>query len=366
MLSTIAQEKQLTSKYWFNPGSNREPSDRIVSPPAGSSPDSFESGVFNAASPTPRLSQTQACPPCRHPDLMSPAATLQSTTASTRTRSRPSELSSTTPTLTAYLAAARPLLVLILQIPPRAPSASLRTALLLHLSGDVLHAVPGYAPSPAALRDLLHWLALLDQGWLAVLRAQAWDPLEHRGVPLNSLADADNTTSLAPAEPLSACVPSQTERARLRSLLVTGTSALEEWLASYAPPEDVTEDYGEALARMGLQQGFDELFMGTLGEIGVLRGAEGEHLSVGGLDRLARARSDVHSDLDPAHARFQIPHRAVRDRGSMMCFWISRSDGRLTWYVAADASNDSVTAAELSRGAARDCSVPLRASGLSK
>ncbi|KAA1475854.1 hypothetical protein DENSPDRAFT_883873 [Dentipellis sp. KUC8613] len=203
--------------------------------------------------------------------------------ALTRNLKKRSEPSSATPTLTAYLAAARPLLVLILQIPPRPPSASLRSALLLRLSGDVLHAVPGYAPSPDALRDLLDWFAILDQGWLAVLRAQAWDPLEHRGVPLESIIDAatDSTTSSLPAAPLSACVPSQTERARLRSLLVTGTSALEEWLATYAPPEDGSEDYGEALARMGLQQGFDELFMGTLGEIGVLRGAEGEHLVEG-------------------------------------------------------------------------------------
>ena len=62
----------------------------------------------------------------------------------------------------------------------------------------------------------------------------------------------------------------QTERTRLRSLLVTGTAQLEEWLAG--ADQDGLEGEG-ILERAGLQQGFDDLFERTLGEMGALAGA---------------------------------------------------------------------------------------------
>ena len=62
---------------------------------------------------------------------------------------------------------------------------------------------------------------------------------------------------------------SQTDRTRLRSLLISGTGRLEEWLVELDTGE---QDYAAVLHEMGLQQGFDELFAGTLAEMGSLRG----------------------------------------------------------------------------------------------
>ena len=96
-----------------------------------------------------------------------------------------SDPSSTLTTLAAYLEATHHLLSLILQIPPVDPSAFLRTALILRLTGDVLHPIPDYAPDTATPSLLLAWLTYLDQGWFAVLRAQAWDADACVGCPLS-------------------------------------------------------------------------------------------------------------------------------------------------------------------------------------
>ena len=62
---------------------------------------------------------------------------------------------------------------------------------------------------------------------------------------------------------------SQTDRARLRSIFVTGTSNLEEWLEKGLVVEGA-DDLESALEKLGLQQAFDELFERTLGEMGYL------------------------------------------------------------------------------------------------
>ena len=167
-----------------------------------------------------------------------------------------------------YLRESHTLLSLILQIPPIPPSSSLRVTFLLRLTGDVTEAITGYKPHTDTLHQLLAWLNDLDQGWLAVLRSQAWDtdscvgvdvPREHDG-----LEPPDGDTKSPLSSPMS-----QTERTRLRSLLISGTSRLEEWLVEL---DTCDQDYTTVLQTMGLQQDFDELFAGTLTEMGSLNG----------------------------------------------------------------------------------------------
>ncbi|OCH86184.1 hypothetical protein OBBRIDRAFT_738475 [Obba rivulosa] len=181
---------------------------------------------------------------------------LLDVTRNFKKRSQPE--STTLPTLSSYLTATHPLLSLILQIPPIDPSAALRTTLLLRLTGDVMSAIPGYVPDVQTLPQLLSWLDDLDNGWLAVLRGQAWDPETHTGVD-------PNTT---PATPMS-----QTERTRLRSMLITGTGMMEEWLEGLNMNG---QSYELTLETLGLQQDFDELFSKTLTEMGTLHGNDND------------------------------------------------------------------------------------------
>ena len=149
------------------------------------------------------------------------------------------------------------MLSLILQIPPIDPSAPLRTSLLLRLTGDVLHSIPGYAPDMATLPLLLAWLQDLDGGWLAVLRAQAWD------------ADTNVGRDAVLPDGAGAAPVSQTERTRLRSVLLAGAEGLEEWLERL---DTDGEGFEVVLERVGLEQAFNELFAGTLAEMGSLGG----------------------------------------------------------------------------------------------
>ncbi|KAI0927834.1 hypothetical protein AcW1_005253 [Taiwanofungus camphoratus] len=178
----------------------------------------------------------------------------------TRNYKKRSQPSSTLPSLKSYLIATRPLLSLILQIPPLDPSASLRTSLLLRLTGEIMNSIPGYVPDTQTLAQLLAWLDDLDKGWLAVLRSQAWGPIVRTGTDVT--LPADNSQHSTPA--------SQTDRTRLRSILVAGTSRMEEWLQEI---DMEGQSYELALERLGLQQGFDELFSGTLAEMGSLTGS---------------------------------------------------------------------------------------------
>ena len=145
---------------------------------------------------------------------------------------------------------------MILLIPPVDPSASLRSALLLRLTGDVLNSVPGYTPDEKSLPILLDWLQDLDEGWLAVLRSQGWDPAVRSGIMV--LPDGACPGSL-----------SQTERTRLKSMLVAATELLEEWvelLQTRLGEGDVLDIKTTHSGRL------EDLFSGTLAEMGFLRG----------------------------------------------------------------------------------------------
>ncbi|CCM04567.1 uncharacterized protein FIBRA_06748 [Fibroporia radiculosa] len=179
----------------------------------------------------------------------------------TRNFKKRSHPSTTLPSLSLYLTATHPLLALILQIPPVYPSSYLRTSLLLRLTGEVLSSIIGYVPGASTLAQLLAWLDDLDRGWLTVLRQQAWDPAEHVGVDVDTLNDSDSSRST----PIS-----QTDRTRLRSMLIAGTDQMEEWLSGMDTPE---QDFRSALETLGLQQSFDDLFTRTLAEMGSLDGS---------------------------------------------------------------------------------------------
>jgi hypothetical protein len=161
--------------------------------------------------------------------------------------------------LLSYLDATHVLFSIIMQIPPVDPSTSLRITLLLRLTGDVLGAIPGYNADSPTLEALLAWLRDLDAGWVAVLRGQRWDAPESQAYEI-VLPEGTHSRPM-----------STTERARLRSLIIGGTSTLEEWLSNGG---DATEDLAGALERMGLEQGFDDLFVNTLAEMGALGGVD--------------------------------------------------------------------------------------------
>lgn len=63
---------------------------------------------------------------------------------------------------------------------------------------------------------------------------------------------------------------SQTDRTRLRSILIGGTDRMEEWLANI---DTTDQNFQAALETMGLQMGFNDLFSRTLGEMGSLDGS---------------------------------------------------------------------------------------------
>ncbi|KAF8061764.1 hypothetical protein FPV67DRAFT_1510264 [Lyophyllum atratum] len=182
----------------------------------------------------------------------------------TRGYKKRSEITTHLPTLHAYLDASRHILSLVLQIPPIDPSTSLRTAYLLHLTNDTLISIPGYAPNSQTLPEALDWLDDLDQAWLAVLQAQVWDPSTRAGIDL--YIDAADATAGLKSSPVS-----QTERTRLRSLLMGASAGLEEWLENRKEWEE-DEDVEIMLQRLGLQADFDDLFSRTLDHLGSLGG----------------------------------------------------------------------------------------------
>jgi hypothetical protein len=170
------------------------------------------------------------------------------------------------PTLASYLEANQQLLSMILQIPPIDPSTSLRITFLLRLTGDVMSSILGYPADLATLPGLLEFLDDLDQAWVTVLDSQIWDPNSKAAVDLvvNTGNLNDSNSNRVHSTPMN-----QTERTRLRSLLITGTAQLEEWITGITNEE---EEYQGALERAGLQQKFEDLFMRTLAEMGGLAG----------------------------------------------------------------------------------------------
>lgn len=157
--------------------------------------------------------------------------------------------------MTAYIDVIRPLFTLVLLIPPASSAVHLRASLLLRLTGEFLDCIPGYDPDD--FNTLLDFFGEIDRGWLAVLRSQVWDAAASRGV---------DTTS--DQEPIS-----QTERTRLRSVLLCGTDKLEEWLEGMISLAGEPDSEAEARELEHLRQRFDDLFDGTLAEMGELVGS---------------------------------------------------------------------------------------------
>lgn len=156
------------------------------------------------------------------------------------------------PTLRAYLLATQMLLTLTLQIPPVDLSGMLRISLLLRLTGTVMDDIVGYSPDVTDLIPLLQWLEMLDRGWLSVLCGHAWDPMRGEGVELPE--------QLLDKTPL----PTQTDCTRAHSLLVTGISALENWMEGKNEDEDEEDNLVNDMRRLGHQSTFDELFHRSL------------------------------------------------------------------------------------------------------
>jgi len=186
-------------------------------------------------------------------------------TGAYKKRSQPSI--SKLPTLASYLEANRHVLSLILQIPPIDPSTSLRTTFLLRLTGDVLNSIPGYPADLDTLPDLLEFLDDLDQAWVTVLESQIWDP--NSKIAMNFTVP-DDDLSIDDGHTIHSTPMNQTERTRLRSMLVTGTAQLEEWLTGMVKDG---EEYLNVLEKAGLQQGFDDLFQRALVGIGGFSGS---------------------------------------------------------------------------------------------
>jgi len=172
------------------------------------------------------------------------------------------EPASKLPTLRAYLDAMRSLLALTLQVPPVAPSGMLRISLLLRLTNTVMEDAPGYSPDSTDLAPLLKWLDFLDRGWLSVLCMQAWDPVSGEGVDL----PGHLVEKIPP--------PTQTDRTRVHSLLVTGSSTLGDWMEEKS--EDGEDSLVHDMRRLGHQSAFDELFHRTLTRLRELESDEGD------------------------------------------------------------------------------------------
>ncbi|KAF7298373.1 ATP-dependent RNA helicase [Mycena kentingensis (nom. inval.)] len=167
-------------------------------------------------------------------------------------------------TLPDYLDAAQTILSVVLQIPPLDPSAALRVAYLLRLTNDVLGAIPGYLAEVQDIQTILNWLDDLDNSWVVVLQAQVW----HSDT---GPADLELDAELLASGKIRVSPVTQTERTRLRSLLIGGSVALEEWVDAggllHCPVGDAEDEDGGTV-----QDAFQELFYRTLRELGELGG----------------------------------------------------------------------------------------------
>jgi hypothetical protein len=158
---------------------------------------------------------------------------------------------------------------------------------MLKMTGDLLDAIPGYSPfsgtntldeelpavsdpqdgKDSSLESLYQFLVVLDQAWVTCLRCQAWDHVNRRGVDIEleldegeGVEDAMGEDSFdhnreveesdhpIPNTPRLASLTS-TDEVRLRSMLVTGMGAIEDWL------EDAPTAVREAFAAL-----FEETF----------------------------------------------------------------------------------------------------------
>ena len=127
----------------------------------------------------------------------------------------------------------------------------------------------------SALHDLIDFLDDIDQAWVAVLQGQIWDPELAEGVDLilPTPTDSSSVTTGSSVKTYKSTPPSQTDIARLRSLLFSGESALEEWLTNERAEGNVdntdeVDDISGMLEQMGLLDRFDSLFVRTLDFLG--------------------------------------------------------------------------------------------------
>jgi hypothetical protein len=127
----------------------------------------------------------------------------------------------------------------------------------------------------SALHDLIDFLDDIDQAWVAVLQGQIWDPELAEGIDLilPTPTDSSSVANGSSVKTYKSTPPSQTDIARLRSLLFSGESALEEWLTNERAEGDVdntdeVDDISGMLEQMGLLDRFDSLFVRTLDFLG--------------------------------------------------------------------------------------------------
>ena len=111
---------------------------------------------------------------------------------------------------------------------------------------------------------------------MAVLQNQIWNPNRAEGVDLVITLDP-NPASPADMQPYKSSPPSQTDVTRLRSMLFSGQSALEEWISLQKNTSDPVRDLDAGdvsimLTRMGLLDQFDSLFVRTLDFLGGFSG----------------------------------------------------------------------------------------------
>ncbi|GJJ11856.1 hypothetical protein Clacol_006094 [Clathrus columnatus] len=158
-----------------------------------------------------------------------------------------------------YIEAVRPLLTLVLLIPPVGISTSLRSALFLRLTDEILDSITGYVP--VTFDQVLDLLGELDRGWVAVLRSQGWNSVDKIGEPIPMSLSLSSNASI-----------SQTDRTRLRSLLSSGTDKIEEWLETVLPSDAEALEPAAALEGMKLRERFNDLFFQTLTDLGELHG----------------------------------------------------------------------------------------------
>jgi len=187
-------------------------------------------------------------------------------------------------TLPEYLNAMRPLIFdIVMAIPPIDPSGGLRTSLLLRLTSDLLDAIPAYhafvstlpedtedelmstsggsagseigdGPRRYPLVELFEMLSDLDGAWVAVLSCQVWNNEIRSGedvvisLPEKTTADTnmdgnDDPTQGNIADEVKLYAPSATDCTRLRCMLVSGMSAIEDWLDEAHAPEAAMQPF---------------------------------------------------------------------------------------------------------------------------